>query len=64
MKIVILFLMASLVYFGCEKEEIMTIPTDKPLVVQESAMTETASGLKYSDVQMGKGEIAKNGDFV
>jgi FKBP-type peptidyl-prolyl cis-trans isomerase FkpA len=64
MKFGFLILMASLVFFGCEKEEMMTIPTDKPLAVQESAMTETASGLKYSDVQIGSGEIAKNGNFV
>jgi FKBP-type peptidyl-prolyl cis-trans isomerase len=49
---------------GCEKEGIQTLPTDKPLSVEESQLQDTESGLKYADIQFGSGEMANNGDFV
>jgi hypothetical protein len=64
MKLLLFFLAGSLLFFGCEKEGLQTIPTDKPLPVEESSLRETQTGLKYADIQIGSGVNAKNGDYV
>jgi FKBP-type peptidyl-prolyl cis-trans isomerase len=64
MKHPVILLIVIIFFASCEEKGMETIPTDKPISVQSDQYVETNSGLKYADIEAGKGETAKSGDFV
>ena len=64
MKYPVILLIMVIFLASCEEKGMKTIPTDKPISVQNDQYLETNSGLKYADIESGEGETAKSGDFV
>ena len=49
---------------GCSQEDQMSVATEKPHELADDQFVQTNTGLKYSDLKTGSGNIAKAGDFV
>lgn len=64
MRISYYFVITVIFLLTCTKEEKVSIPTDKPTVIEESVYNQTASGLKYAVIQEGSGDTAGAGHSV
>jgi len=49
---------------GCSQEDQMSVATEKPHELADDQFVQTNTGLKYSDLKTGSGNIAKAGDYV
>ena len=58
------FIVLIIIIIGCNQGEKMTVSTDQPRKIAESQFVETKTGLKYTDIKIGKGETAMSGDLV
>ncbi len=64
MKSTIVAAVSVLLLFSCAKEEKMSVSTDKPVEIEQSAYHQTSNGLKIADIREGSGEVARSGDKV